>query len=606
MQTRMQKIVSDIVKRGISPVPCFPNSKQPEDKGWTEKRYENHLERFLHDSNVGANLGLSGILHVDADNKLAVHFCKKYLPKNTLIVGRKHTTHDGRVVDVITNYFYQNNNVIKDNQSLKHNGQQVLEFRCKGQSIIHGKTPLKEDETILCERFIANDAPIASVQDLQFLVNKIYLACVICEYDVGANQGALKLDSCIMRYTNWSDQEREDFIYDICEITDKDSRDFTRKKMQNHVRSNNKETKNSGYISFANHIGADKLTIKNLFKLIGSVPDSDNYEKVKSIVDFNEKALDMDDLMNTEIPPLKYAVRPILPEGFNCIAGRPKAMKSWTVLYICYCVQNGKPFMGHEVEQGDTLYLALEDSKRRIKDRAKKLGVDKWKHPTILLATDVPYLGFGFEECVSDWIESKENPRLIVIDTLARIKPKQGKKSGTAYDLDNELLGKIQTIAVQKNITIAFITHLSKATTDYSWDRIQGSVGMQGMTDAMWLIDRGDASSKASIIGRGRDINDFEYAVRWNESKWQYEFEGNLQMIEMNDNRREILDAMNALKNAGIDEVHPRDVCKHYSVSTTSKDGRRISKTMQRMANDFEIYKGGKYGTYTLKQQINL
>ena len=68
----------------------------------------------------------------------------------------------------------------------------------------------------------------------------------------------------------------------------------------------------------------------------------------------------------------------------------------------------------------------------------------------------------------------------------------------------------------------------------------------------------------------------------------------------------EILDAMNALKNAGIDEVHPRDVCKHYSVSTTSKDGRRISKTMQRMANDFEIYKGGKYGTYTLKQKINL
>ena len=33
------------------------------------------------------------------------------------------------------------------------------------------------------------------------------------------------------------------------------------------------------------------------------------------------------------------------------------------------------------------------------------------------------------------------------------------------------------------------------------------------MTDAMWLIDRGDNSPNASITGRGRDILDFQYAV---------------------------------------------------------------------------------------------
>ena len=74
----------------------------------------------------------------------------------------------------------------------------------------------------------------------------------------------------------------------------------------------------------------------------------------------------------------------------------------------------------------------------------------------------------------------------------------------------------------------------------------------------------------------------------------------------MNENRREVLDAMRQLTNAGTEEIHPRDVCKHFSVSVTSKDGRRLSKTMQRMANDFEIWKGSKYGTYTLKQKINL
>ena len=66
-----------------------------------------------------------------------------------------------------------------------------------------------------------------------------------------------------------------------------------------------------------------------------------------------------------------------MPEGMGAIAGRPKAMKSWTALDACYAVQNGLQFMGHETEQGDVLYLALEDSKRRIKDRVLKLKNEK-------------------------------------------------------------------------------------------------------------------------------------------------------------------------------------------------------------------------------------
>ena len=85
--------------------------------------------------------------------------------------------------------------------------------------------------------------------------------------------------------------------------------------MRRIVESNNKETKNSGYVSLADQLGVDKLEVKNLFRLIGSVPDSDNYEKVKSVVSFNDKSLDMKQLMNTDIPPLKYAIKPIMPEG---------------------------------------------------------------------------------------------------------------------------------------------------------------------------------------------------------------------------------------------------------------------------------------------------
>ena len=49
---------------------------------------------------------------------------------------------------------------------------------------------------------------------------------------------------------------------------------------------------------------------------------------------------------------------------------------------------------------------------------------------------------FSFEECIESWIKDKENPRLIVIDISN--KPRARKNSGTAYDMDNELLSKFK------------------------------------------------------------------------------------------------------------------------------------------------------------------
>jgi hypothetical protein len=42
---------------------------------------------------------------------------------------------------------------------------------------------------------------------------------------------------------------------------------------------------------------------------------------------------------------------------------------------------------------------------------------------------------------------------------------------------------------------------------------------------------------------------------------------------------------------------------KYYGVTTNSKDGRRMARTMQRMADQFEILKGTKYGTYVYHER---
>ena len=598
MITKARSFAKKIVDQGYNIVPLFPYSKNNQDINWQNRKYS--IDDVLDDSNIGINLGQSNLIDVDLDCDLAVHFGSLWLPHNTLKLaritkGKKEITH----------YFYVNNKSLKDNFSDKFKGSTILEFRANGQTVVYGQTPYKEDSSIMVDRLWVDEQKPIYVDNLEQIVKKIYVAVALCSYGVGANQGALKLDSCIMRYTEWSDDEREDFIYQIVSKTDPNSRDCTIKKMQNHVKSNNKEKKNSGYTSLANHLGVDPKEIKNLFKYIGSVPSSDDYEKTKSIIDFNSLSLDMPTLMKTELPPMKWAVAGILPEGFICLAGRPKAMKSWTALKLVYCVQNGLNFLDHQTVQGDAIYFGLEDSKRRIKDRVAQMGFDKLKQPQIVLGGDVPYLSFGYEECLENWIKSKENPRLVVIDTLARIKPRQSK-SGTAYDQDNLLMNGIQKLAVQNNLTVLFITHLSKSSQEYSFDKIQGSVGVQGMTDAMWMLDRGDGvNSKASLKGRGRDILDFEYALNWDGDSMSYLYEGNLDIINQNENRREITKAMEDLSKE-LDQVRPSDVAKFYGVPSNSKDGRRMARTMQRMADQFELDRGLKYGTYKLPKTIDL
>jgi hypothetical protein len=411
------------------------------------------------------------------------------------------------------------------------------------------------------------------------------------------------LDGCIKRYTDLTDSQRLKFIEIILstKFPEKWNRDkdFKPQKIKRIIKANNNDvTKTAGYKKFADYHKLDPLEVKRALSWVGNVSDEESKSKSKiTIMSFMENGLDMNAILNTEFPPVQYAVKPILPEGLGLICGRPKAMKSWTMLDLAYCVQNGRTFMGNEVHQGDVLYLALEDNPRRLKDRIVKLKFEKLRAPTI--NTIAPYLNFGLEESIKEWTQEVMHPRLVIVDTLARVK-QQFDRTNTAYDKDNNLLRNIQHLAGELSITIIFVSHLGKAQQDYSWDRIQGSTGMQGMTDFMWMLDRGDDTKTASLKGRGRDIEDFEYALKWNPDTWKYENEGALWQVMLHENRREIVEAMKHFAHFKKQlEVKPSEIAV-YLGETGAKAKARIQKTMQRMVESRDLINGSVYGTYKI------
>src|SRR5258705_4827436 len=86
---------------------------------------------------------------------------------------------------------------------------------------------------------------------------------------------------------------------------------------------------------------------------------------------------DLGSLVTETFEPINWAVEGMLPEGCILFAGRPKLGKSWFVLQLALAVASGENAFGDfPVNRGDVLYLALEDTRRRLQSRAKQLLVD--------------------------------------------------------------------------------------------------------------------------------------------------------------------------------------------------------------------------------------
>ena len=70
------------------------------------------------------------------------------------------------------------------------------------------------------------------------------------------------------------------------------------------------------------------------------------------------------DLQEEQLPPIKWVVVEMIPQGLALLASPPKYGKSWWVLDLCLSVSAGDRFMNHGTEKTECLYLALEDSKK--------------------------------------------------------------------------------------------------------------------------------------------------------------------------------------------------------------------------------------------------
>lgn len=230
------------------------------------------------------------------------------------------------------------------------------------------------------------------------------------------------------------------------------------------------------------------------------------------------------DIEGKELKRPEMIVSDFLPAGLTVLAGQPKLGKSWLALLLCCCVANQEPFLGRQTVEGDCLYLDLEGSPSRMQDRLTQLG---YGFPQRLcVAHDCPKMGEGFTEALESWWSETNFPRLIVIDTLARVKA-QGRSRMNAYESDSAMFAPLQKFAMEKGIAVVIVTHLKKAGgflgADEDWlERISGSMGLVGVCDNIWGLFRKRGESTAYLRTSSRDVDAGDMVLRFSDGLWEF------------------------------------------------------------------------------------
>ncbi len=295
------------------------------------------------------------------------------------------------------------------------------------------------------------------------------------------------------------------------------------------------------------------------------------------------------DLQTKEFPPIQWTVPDVLPEGLTILAGKPKVGKSLLALDIAFAVAGGEAVLDRECQHGAVLYMALEDNERRLQRRMKLLKPDQTWPAALEFKTNAQRLDQGEIERLENWIKTRDNPRLIIVDTLALVRP-HARANDSAHMSDYAALKGLHQLASETGIAVLVIHHLRKLESDDPLDAVSGSTGLTGAADTLLILNNRHADGGCILYGRGQDLEEFETGLEFDTETCRWHDVGNPIEAFASETRAAILKAV----HAGCET--PAEVRDH-----TGLDHDLVKKTMQRMARTDDLKKE-KRGTYAIPQ----
>ena len=192
----------------------------------------------------------------------------------------------------------------------------------------------------------------------------------------------------------------------------------------------------------------------------------------------NRKALEtvsMAELYDSVYPSKPPLIDGLLYPGTYLFAGAPKVGKSFLIAQIAYHTSMGVPLWEYPVRKGTVLYLALEDDYRRLQERLYRMfGTDGADN--LFFSVSAGNLGNGLDEQLQEFMKQHTDTRLIIIDTLQKVREVGG--DNYSYANDYEVITRLKQFADSYGICILIVHHTRKQGSDDKFDMISGTTGL--------------------------------------------------------------------------------------------------------------------------------
>ena len=230
------------------------------------------------------------------------------------------------------------------------------------------------------------------------------------------------------------------------------------------------------------------------------------------------RTVDAETLLATPLKPVPFIVEGLIPRGLHILAGSPKIGKSWLVLWLCLKVSEGEPVWEHKANRCGVLYLCLEDTYNRIQNRLFEITDTAPSNLHFAVMADV--LGSGLEQQITAFLKQEPDTKLIVIDTLQRIRSVD--MSSNTYANDYKDICELKKLADKHSNAIILVHHLRKHSDKDPFNMVSGTTGITGGVDTTYVLEKDKRSDNtAKLHVTGRDVEYMELSLRFENFVWE-------------------------------------------------------------------------------------
>jgi hypothetical protein len=296
----------------------------------------------------------------------------------------------------------------------------------------------------------------------------------------------------------------------------------------------------------------------------------------------------VDDLMTKEFRPVDFLVPDLMPaEGVTLLVAKSKVGKSWMLYDICISAALGRELLGGRMpKRGHSLYLALEDSNRRLKFRAEKLLGFRTEPCPVSTATTWDRADAGGLEQIRGWVHDTRAAGNVVacvcVDVLEKFRPTRRERQ-PAYQQDYEAVEGLRQLATDLGLGIIVAHHQRKAGADDLQDTVLGTQGLTGVVDCVVVIER-QVTGGFILDVRGRDLEAQQLAASFDKETCRWAVSGDAREMQRNATRRAIDEALESTP----DGLTPQEIAAESGLK-----GSTVRMMLRRMGRDGEAVKAG-------------